>query len=79
MELDKNAVNRLLQSGDAQLWQFIRAVAASSGITLPENASASDLQTLRQTILGAANSGMSADDAMAYLKQMGVNYQNGGK
>jgi hypothetical protein len=34
MELDKNAVNRLLASGDAQLWQLIRAVAASSGIAL---------------------------------------------
>ncbi len=79
MELDKNAVNKLLSSGDTQLWQFIRAVAASSGITLPENASPSELQTLRQTILGAANSGMSADDAMSYLKQMGVNYPNGGK
>lgn len=79
MELDKNAVNRLLASGDTQLWQFIRAVAASSGINLPEKVSESELQTLRQTILGAANSGMSADDAMAYLKQMGVNYPNGGK
>ena len=79
MELDKNAVNRLLASGDAQLWQFIRAVAASSGINLPENASASELQTLRATILGAANSGMSTDAAMAYLKQMGVDYKNGGK
>ena len=79
MELDKNAVSRLLQSGDAQLWQFIRAVAASSGIALPETASPSELQALRATILGAANSGMSTEDAMAYLKQMGVNYKSGDK
>ena len=79
MELDKNAVNRLLSSGDTQLWQFIRAVAASSGISLPEQVSESELQLLRQTILGAANSGMNADDAISYLRKMGVNYQNGGK
>ena len=79
MELDKNAVNRLLASGDTQLWQFIRAVASASGIALPESVSAAEMQTLRQAILGAASSGMSADDAMAYLKQMGVNYKNGGK
>ena len=79
MELDKNAVNRLLASGDTQLWQLIRAVAASSGISLPESIGTDEMQTLRQTILGAANSGMSAEDAMAYLKQMGVDFKNGGK
>ena len=79
MELDKNAVNRLLTSGDTQLWQFIRAAASASGISLPESVSASEMQTLRQAILGAASSGMSADDAMTYLKQMGVNFKSEGK
>ena len=79
MELDKNAVNRLLASGDTHLWQFIRAVASASGIALPESVSASEMQTLRQAILGAASSGMSADDAMTYLKQMGVNFKSEGK
>ena len=46
---------------------------------LPESVSTAEMQTLRQAILGAASSGMSADDAMAFLKHMGVNYKNGGK
>ena len=79
MQLDKNAVNNLLAGNDAQLWQFIRMVAASSGISLPDNVGPAEMQQLRAAILGAANSTMTAEDAMAFLKNMGVNYNPGDK
>ena len=77
MELDKNAVNKLLASGDTQLWQFIQMVAASSGIELPSNVSHEEMKNLRAAILGAANSGITAEQATEYLKNMGINYGGG--
>ena len=72
MELDKNAVNKLLSSNDKQLWSFIQMVAANAGINLPAQVSTEEMAALRQTILGAAGSGISKEEAMAYLKNMGV-------
>ncbi len=79
MELDKNAVSKLLSSNDKQLWSFIQMAAASAGINLPSQISTEEMAALRQTILGAAESGMSKDDAIAYLKNMGINLSPEGK
>ncbi|MBR6742855.1 MAG: hypothetical protein IKM09_05370 [Clostridia bacterium] len=79
MELDKNAINKLLSSNDKQLWSFIQMAAGSAGINLPSQISAEEMAALRQTILGAAGSGISTEDAMAYLKNMGIDLSGEGK
>ncbi|MBR2454236.1 MAG: hypothetical protein IKB35_04455 [Clostridia bacterium] len=79
MELDKNAINKLLSSNDKQLWSFIQMAAGSAGINLPSQISAEEMAALRQTILGAAESGISTEDAMAYLKNMGIDLSGEGK
>ncbi len=48
MQFDADKMKTVLMKSDTELWQIIRAVAAGSGITLPEGQpSAGDMARLR--------------------------------
>ena len=69
MQLDKNAISSLLSADDARLWQFVRTLAAASGVTLPEKISAEDMQRLRDGVRIAANSGITGENVAEALKR----------
>jgi len=71
MQLDKNAISSLLSSNDERLWQFVRALAAASGVTLPEKISAEDMQRLREGVRAAADSGITGETVADALKRYG--------
>ncbi|NLK40339.1 MAG: hypothetical protein GX303_08900 [Clostridiales bacterium] len=57
MHLDRNALQKILQQSDAQLWQTIRMIAAQSGVDLPMGAlSPSDMAALRSALGRATDS-----------------------
>ncbi len=53
MQLDKNAIDKLLTLDDRGLWSVIRMIASQSGVSLPETIGAGELSSLR-TALGSA-------------------------
>ena len=69
MQLDKNAISSLLSADDERLWQFVRTLAAASGVTLPEKISAEDMQRLRDGVRIAANSGITGENVVEALKR----------
>ncbi|MDY5940359.1 MAG: hypothetical protein SPJ23_01765 [Eubacteriales bacterium] len=69
MQLDKNAISSLLSADDERLWQFVRTLAAASGVTLPEKISAEDMQRLRDGVRIAANSGITGENVAEALKR----------
>lgn len=79
MQLDKNSLNKLLAANDKQLWQFVRMIAASSGVELPAEISPEDMKKLREGVSLASDSGIDTETAASYLKDLGVNGIPGGK
>ncbi len=74
MQLDKNAIDRLLTLDDNGLWAVIRTIAAQSGIDLPKKASPSDISAIRGALGGASDADIAAAaDMIAKFKE-----QNGG-
>ena len=69
MQLDKNAISSLLSADDERLWQFVRTLAAASGVTLPEKISAEAMQRLRDGVRIAANSGITGENVAEALKR----------
>ena len=69
MQLDKNPISSLLSADDERLWQFVRTLAAASGVTLPEKISAEDMQRLRDGVRIAANSGITGENVAEALKR----------
>ena len=53
MQLDSQALNRLLAMNDEMLWKSIRAIAGSNGLKLPEQTpSPKEMEKLRIAISG---------------------------
>ena len=74
MQLDKNAIDRLLTLDDSGLWGVIRTIASQSGIDLPKKASPADISAIRTARGGASDADISAAAQMlAKFKE-----QNGG-
>ncbi len=74
MQLDKNAIDRLLTLDDNGLWAVIRTIAAQSGINLPKQASEADIKSIRGALGGATDADIAAAaDLIAKFKE-----QNGG-
>ncbi len=74
MQLDKNAIDRLLLLDDNGLWSVIRTIAAQSGIDLPKKTSSADISAIRQALGGASD----ADIAAAAELLSKFKEQNGG-
>ena len=74
MQLDKNAIDRLLMLDDAGLWGVIRTIAAQSGIDLPKKAAPTDIASIRAALGGASDADIAA--AAELLKKF--KEQNGG-
>ncbi len=74
MQLDKNAIDKLLLLDDNGLWAVIRTIAAQSGIDLPRSAAPADITAIRQALGGASD----ADIAAAAELLSRFKEQNGG-
>lgn len=56
MQLDRNAINRMLTLNDAQLKALIRSLAQSSGLDLSAfNISENDVESIRRALAGATD------------------------
>lgn len=60
MQLDKNAINKLLLLDDAGLWAVIKMIAAGSGITLPASAGAGEIAAIRGALANATDADIAA-------------------
>ena len=60
MQLDKNAINKLLILDDSGLWAVIRMIAAQSGIALPESISATEMSAIRRALGQASDADIAA-------------------
>ena len=60
MQLDKNAINKLLTLDDAGLWAVIRMIAAQSGVSLPDRMSAGEISAIRSALAGASDADIAA-------------------
>ena len=66
MKINKEKLEALCALDDASLWREIRRIAASHGLTLPENTPpASDMQRLRATVSGGVK--MNLSEAMKII------------
>ena len=74
MQLDKNAIDKLLLLDDNGLWAVIRMIASQSGISLPQKAEKSEISQIRQALGGASEADIAA--AAELLKKF--KEQNGG-
>ncbi len=61
MQLDKNAIDKLLALDDRALWSVIKMIAAQSSITLTDQIGQSEMAALR----GALGAATDADIAQA--------------
>ena len=56
MQLDRNAINRMLSLNDEQLKSLIRSLAENTGLDLSSfNISATDVQSIRRALSGATD------------------------
>ena len=74
MQLDKNAINKLLLLDDAGLWGVIRIIAAQSGVSLPDGVSASEMSAIRRALSVASDADIvAAGELISKIKE-----KNGG-
>lgn len=74
MQLDKNAIDKLLTLDDRALWSVIKMIAAQSGISLADNIGASELASLRAALGSATDADIAAaTELLGRMKE-----QNGG-
>ena len=56
MQLDRNAINRMLSLSDSQLKSLIRSLAANSGLDLSGfNISVNDVESIRRALTNATD------------------------
>jgi len=56
MQLDRNAINRMLSLNDTQLKSLIRSLAQNSGLDLSSfNISENDVESIRRALAGATD------------------------
>jgi len=56
MQLDRNAINRMVSLNDEQLKALIRSLAENTGLDLSSfNISATDVQSIRRALSGATD------------------------
>ncbi len=56
MQLDRNAINRMLMLNDSQLKSLIRSLAQNSGLDLSSfNISENDVESIRRALAGATD------------------------
>ena len=68
MQLDRNAINRMLSLNDEQLKSLIRSLAENTGLDLSSfNISATDVQSIRRALSGATDADL--ERAAEQLKQ----------
>ncbi|MBR7095411.1 MAG: hypothetical protein IKC73_04255 [Clostridia bacterium] len=68
MPFDKKQMSALLGKSDSELWKIITAVAATSGIALPEaQPSARDMARLRTVLAGVGE--RDVGEALAILRR----------
>ena len=68
MQLDRNAINRMLSLNDEQLKSLIRSLAENTGLDLSSfNISATDVQSIRCALSGATDADL--ERAAEQLKQ----------
>lgn len=68
MQFDASKMKTVLEKSDAELWQIIRAVAAASGISLPDGQpSAGDMARLRAIL--ASKGSRDVEEALATLRR----------
>lgn len=60
MQLDKNAIDKLLTLDDRGLWNVIRMIAAQSGVSLPDRIGGSELASLRSALGSASDADIAA-------------------
>lgn len=74
MQLDKNAIDKLLTLDDRALWSVIKMIAAQSGVALADNISSAELSALRSALGSATDA-----DIQAATEMLGrMKEQNGG-
>ena len=72
MQLDKNAIDKLLTLDDRALWQVIKMIAAQSGITLADSIGAGELSSLRSALSSATDADIAAAvDLLGKMKEKG--------
>lgn len=68
MQLDRNAINRMLSLSDDQLKALVRSLAESTGLDLSSfNISAGDIESIRRALSGATDADIAR--AAEQLKQ----------
>ncbi len=68
MQLDRNAINRMLSLSDDQLKGLVRSLAESTGLDLSSfNISAGDIESIRRALAGATDADIAR--ATEQLKQ----------
>ena len=60
MQLDKNAIDKLLTLDDRALWSVIRMIASQSGISLPDRIGSAELSSLRSALGSASDADIAA-------------------
>ena len=60
MQLDKNAIDKLLLLDDNGLWAVIRMIASQSGVNLPQKADQGEISQIRQALGGASETDIAA-------------------
>jgi hypothetical protein len=60
MQLDKNAIDKLLTLDDRGLWGVIKMIAAQSGLSLPNEIGSSELASLRSALGSASDADIAA-------------------
>ncbi len=82
MQLDKNAIDKMLMLDDRSLWTVIRMIAAQSGIPLGENIGQGELASIRRALGGATDADIAAaGEMLKRFKEQGsgqASDQNGG-
>ena len=74
MQLDKNAIDKILTLDDRALWSVIKMIAAQSGITLSDEIGSAELSSLRSALGSASDADIAAAGEM--LRRM--KEKNGG-
>ncbi len=74
MQLDKNAIDKLLTLDDRALWAVIKTIAAQSGVALADDIGAAELASLRSALGSASDADIAAAGEM--LRRM--KEKNGG-
>ena len=64
MQLDKNAIDKLLTLDDAALWSVIKMIAAQSGVTLSDGIGSAELAALRSALGSATDADITAATEM---------------